>query len=83
MHRTRKLELILTLVILLELLGLKLAYGTTVSGDANGTAVRRGNFIIAAFTDGTLCYGTREPREATCHHAIPVHASYKEIQGEK
>ena len=33
--------------------------------------LRRGNFIIAATTDGYLCYGTREPLAASCHRAVP------------
>ena len=33
--------------------------------------LRRGNFIIAATTDGYLCYGTRTPLAASCHRAVP------------
>jgi uncharacterized membrane protein YjfL (UPF0719 family) len=33
--------------------------------------LRRGNFIIAATTDGYLCYGTSEPLETSCHKAVP------------
>ena len=32
--------------------------------------LRRGNFIIAATTDGYLCYGTRTPLAASCHKAV-------------
>ena len=32
--------------------------------------LRRGNFIIAATTDGYLCYGTRTPLAASCHRAV-------------
>ena len=35
------------------------------------TIVRRGDFIIAATTDGYLCYGTRTPLAASCHRAVP------------
>ena len=35
------------------------------------TILRRGNFIIAATTDGYLCYGTRTPLAASCHRAVP------------
>ena len=34
--------------------------------------LRRGNFIIAATTDGYLCYGTRTPLAASCHRAVPL-----------
>ena len=34
------------------------------------TIVRRGNFIIAATTDGYLCYGTRTPLAVSCHKAV-------------
>lgn len=34
------------------------------------TILRRGNFIIAATTDGYLCYGTRTPLAASCHRAV-------------
>jgi hypothetical protein len=33
--------------------------------------LRRGNFIIAATTDGYMCYGTRTPLAASCHKAVP------------
>jgi hypothetical protein len=34
--------------------------------------LRRGNFVIAATTDGYLCYGTHEPLETFCHRAIEL-----------
>jgi hypothetical protein len=34
--------------------------------------LRRGNFIIAATTDGYLCYGTHTPLAASCHRAVPL-----------
>ena len=34
------------------------------------TILRRGNFIIAATTDGYLCYGTRTPLAVSCHRAV-------------
>jgi len=33
--------------------------------------VRRGNFIIAATTDGFVCYGTHQPKVVHCHKAVP------------
>ena len=33
--------------------------------------LRRGNFIVAATTDGYLCYGTRTPLAVSCHRAVP------------
>jgi hypothetical protein len=36
------------------------------------TILRRGNFVIAATTDGYLCYGTHDPLETTCHKAVPL-----------
>jgi len=33
--------------------------------------VRRGNFIIAATTDGFVCYGTHQPKAVHCHKAVP------------
>ena len=35
------------------------------------TILRRGNFIIAATTDGYLCYGTHKPLATSCHRAVP------------
>jgi hypothetical protein len=47
-----------------------LASPTKVTGDAKKTIVWRNNYIIAAFTDGWLCYGVKEPRSAQCHRAM-------------
>jgi hypothetical protein len=44
---------------------------TKVTGDERKTVVWRNNAIIAAFTDGWLCYGVKEPRSAQCHYATP------------
>ena len=54
------MKLIITLILL-----------TSIHGDRHKTVVYRNNQIIAAFTDGWLCYGTVQPREASCHRAIP------------
>jgi hypothetical protein len=43
------------------------------------TIVRHNNYIIAAYADGFVCYGTYEPRTASCHRAVPK-PTYKEIQ---
>lgn len=34
--------------------------------------VRQGNYVIAATTDGYVCYGTYKPKEVSCHEAIPA-----------
>jgi hypothetical protein len=34
--------------------------------------LRRGNFVIAATTDGYVCYGTRNPRATNCHRAVTL-----------
>jgi hypothetical protein len=44
---------------------------TKVTGDERKTVIWRNNAIIAAFTDGWLCYGVKEPRLAQCHYATP------------
>jgi hypothetical protein len=56
-----------------------LASATKVTGDERKTVVWRNNTIIAAFTDGWLCYGVKEPRSAQCHRAMPKPA-YPEIR---
>ena len=43
-----------------------------IGGDEHMVTVRLDNFVIGAFVDGTLCYGTYEPREAQCKHAIQL-----------
>ena len=49
---------------------------TKVEGNTRGTAVWRKGYVIAAFTDGWLCYGTAN--NIACHRAIPK-PTYKEI----
>lgn len=60
-------------VILAILLGLLVLSGhcqTRVRQFPDKEILRRGNFIIAATTDGYLCYGTRTPLATSCHKAI-------------
>jgi uncharacterized membrane protein YjfL (UPF0719 family) len=45
---------------------------TRVVAFPDKTILRRGNFIIAATTDGYLCYGTHTPLAASCHKAVPL-----------
>lgn len=42
-----------------------------VGGDEHMTILRSGNFVVAAFVDGELCYGTHEPRETNCKQSVP------------
>jgi hypothetical protein len=42
-----------------------------IGGDEHVIILRLDNFVLGAFTDGTLCYGTKEPREADCKRAVP------------
>lgn len=41
-----------------------------VGGDEYASILRLNNFVIGAFVDGTLCYGTHEPRETVCKQAV-------------
>ena len=46
--------------------------GTTARQLHDTMIVRRGNIVIAATTDGFVCYGTRMPRVANCHRAVTL-----------
>lgn len=46
-----------------------LANATRIAGDTHKTIVQRNGYVIAAFTDGWLCYG--EHGDVQCHRAIP------------
>lgn len=39
---------------------------------ADTEIVRRHNFVVAATTDGYICYGTREPMAVNCHRAVDL-----------
>ena len=45
---------------------------TTVVRLPDTEIVRRGNFVIAATTDGFLCYGTKVPPSVKCHKAVKL-----------
>jgi hypothetical protein len=42
-----------------------------IGGDEHMVILRIDNFVLGAFVDGTLCYGTYEPRTAQCKPAVP------------
>jgi hypothetical protein len=44
---------------------------TRVRQSPNDIVLRRGNFVIGAFTDGWICYGTHKPIATVCHMAVP------------
>ena len=53
---------------------------TVVTGSPQKTVVTRGNNVIAAFTDGYVCYGQYEPQRVSCHRAIPSPADTLEMK---
>jgi hypothetical protein len=42
-----------------------------IGGNTEMTVMRLDNFVLGAFVDGTLCYGTHEPRKTECKRAVP------------
>jgi hypothetical protein len=44
---------------------------TRVRQFPDNLVLRRGNFVIGAFTDGWICYGTHKPIATVCHKAVP------------
>ena len=44
---------------------------TRVRQSPSDIVLRRGNFVIGAFTDGWICYGTHKPIATECHMAVP------------
>ena len=63
--------IIVGVIIIMAMISLRAFAQTCVRQFPDKTILRRGNFIIAATTDGYLCYGTREPLAASCHRAVP------------
>ena len=64
--------IIMGVIIIMAMISLRAFAQTRVRQLPDKTILRRGNFIIAATTDGYLCYGTHDPLETTCHKAVPL-----------
>ena len=62
--------IIMGVIIIMAMISLRAFAQTRVRQLPDKTILRRGNFIIAATTDGYLCYGTRTPLAASCHRAV-------------
>ena len=62
--------IIVGVIIIMVMISLRAFAQTRVRQFPDKVILRRGNFIIAATTDGYLCYGTRTPLAASCHRAV-------------
>ena len=62
--------IIVGVIIIMVMISLRAFAQTRLAAFSDKVILRRGNFIIAATTDGYLCYGTRTPLAASCHRAV-------------
>ena len=62
--------IIVGVIIIRVMISLRAFAQTRLAAFPDKVILRRGNFIIAATTDGYLCYGTRTPLAVSCHRAV-------------